>query len=829
MVSESEIFKATVYAPIGSYTYDKLKEIHTNLRKGDEKNLNHDLQQAARKAQLTATLLAVRACLAETRRLNANKKSLWSKASGLIQKDADEKWLNELADLWQQKIKDLSEEPPLQIVEEDQLIGLFDPKLNLAPTEIQNKLVENLKEDALKEIRTEYTSVSPLPEAASKLLEEAIKTGWNEFADDAAYVTSLNLYRPEQKRALINTDKQYDWFSLVCGLFNEEYKNNKSVEAAMQKYLLLDIRDRQTGVPLDPKAVADLLAGHLAQFGDSFVRLEGLLKTIDAKQDGILNFVTSRFEDLARRIDEVKQTVEKTAAETQQTVVDVGGKVEQVVKEKGDELKEELPKLVVAALEEKEAREKAAIEKEKERETKRRARQSLATAGTVIGSFSFVRPTKFLDRKKEYAELQQKVFEGASPIVVIKGAGGFGKTTLAEHFLKQAAPQNKITDGRVKEIVIFNCQFGEGTLDRVITRADELLERAGTEDELRVPLREIFKQQTSDEQKILTLFEHLRRLGTIWFFFDNLESVLTAENHLGDKSLEKLLALALHAKPDLRVILTTREEPLFDGCDRVATVKMEGKLPPADALAYLQQLAAEGRINWRVPLEAEEARLAELAEKLGYVPKALFSFAEYFNQKRKQPLKLSTILQSTEIFADFKQHDFERGYAKLIGEQFTVLSELEQAVWKVLSVFRKPATSAAIEYMMSGYKLDGVWELLHASGLIVVQEVEVGEQVDYAYGLEQSAQDYVYQFLPADEQTAFFNQRALHEKAADYYAQTRLPKEQWKTIEDFASQFEEMYHCRQAGLYDRAAIVLDKEPSEFLGRAGYSRRLLEEQ
>lgn len=508
---------------------------------------------------------------------------------------------------------------------------------------------------------------------------------------------------------------------------------------------------------------------------------------------------------MAKRIDEVKQTVKESAAEIQQTVVGAGKKVEQVVKEKGDELKEALPKLVLAAWEEKEAREKAAIEKAKERETKRRAHQSLATAGTVVGSFSFVRPTKFLDRKKEYAELQQKVFEGTSPIVVIKGAGGFGKTTLAEHFLKQAAPQNKITNERVKEIVIFNCQFGEGSLDRVITRADELLERAGPEDESRVPLREIFKQQTPDEQKILTLFEHLRRLGTVWFFFDNFESVLTADNHLRDESLEKLLALALRTKLDLRLILTTREEPLFDGCDRVAMVKMEGKLPPEDALAYLRQLAEEGSINWRVPPEAEETRLAELAEKLGYVPKALFSFAEYFNQKRKQPLKLSTILQSKELFADFKRHDFERGYAKLIGEQFAVLSELEQAVWKVLSVFRKPATSAAIEYMMAGYKLDGVWELLHASGLIVVQEVEVGEQLDYAYGLEQSAQDYVYQFLPADEQTEFFSRRALHEKAADYYAQTRLPEEQWKTVEDFAPQFEEMYHCRQAELYEDCA------------------------
>lgn len=258
----NEILKSVVGETAGGLAYDflkgggqsALKQFVDSLQQGDSEHLNHDLQRAARKAQLTATLLAVRACLAETRRLNHNEKSFWSKASGLVRKDQDEKWLNEVAKLWQQKIDNLPKEVPPQIVEEDQLIGLFDPKLNLEPTDVQKQLVEKLKEDALKEILTEYTSISPLPEAASKLLEEAIKTGWNEFADDTAHLTSLNLYRPEQKRALINTNKQYDWFSLVCGLFNEVISNSSAIPSRASKHCLKLLTRSKTRFSTSSKA-----------------------------------------------------------------------------------------------------------------------------------------------------------------------------------------------------------------------------------------------------------------------------------------------------------------------------------------------------------------------------------------------------------------------------------------------------------------------------------------------------------------------------------------------------------------------------------------------
>src|ERR1043166_2521210 len=88
----NEILKAIVGQITGGVAYDVLKGGAAGLEslwQGKDETLNHDLQRAARRAQLTATLLAVRACLAETKRSTANEKPFWSKAAGLFNQDAD--------------------------------------------------------------------------------------------------------------------------------------------------------------------------------------------------------------------------------------------------------------------------------------------------------------------------------------------------------------------------------------------------------------------------------------------------------------------------------------------------------------------------------------------------------------------------------------------------------------------------------------------------------------------------------------------------------------------------------------------------------------------
>lgn len=299
----NEICKSILTGALGNTIYDFIKggsftieQIAKRITSDADNPLNHDLQRAARKAQLTSTLLAVRA----------------------TQKDLPgDTWLKKLTNILQTKIHNLPKETPSKIVEYEDILTIFDTREHAL---IQQELVHKLKQDTINElfklgVEENLSDFSP---KAHELLKTKIADGWDETTGDKSLLAKFkSLYSKKQKENLITLAKQYDWFSLVCGLFNEEYKENSRVTDAMQKYLLLDIRDKQ-GNPLQLteeqiESINKVFLGHLEQFSDSFQNLKELLRKIDIKQDEILEFVKDNFKDL-------KNIVESTAKETQRVV-----------------------------------------------------------------------------------------------------------------------------------------------------------------------------------------------------------------------------------------------------------------------------------------------------------------------------------------------------------------------------------------------------------------------------------------------------------------------------------------------------------------------------
>lgn len=352
----NELLKNVAGGAVGNFIYDftksggvsALEEMAKRFKAGDSEKLNHHLQRAARKAQLTATLLAVRACAEELKRERASHSTFFSKVlSPALFKGDDEKWLNQVGKLWQEKIHRLPGEVPPDIVSADEIMRLFDPEL-LEPSagtpegDVQLQLVKALREDALKEIRIERYSVSPIPQVAYDRLEKVMTNGWNEPEQERDGLMSLNLSAP----ALINPGKQYDWFSLLCGFFNEEYRSDPKVEAAMQKYLLLEIRHRQQdGVLLDaagkPVSV-QVFFGHLQRMDDSFTRLGNLMQTVEGKQDEILKFVGNLLKENERLHAETRGLVTQESKVVQDVVVGEGEKTREVVRHVFEKLEERL-------------------------------------------------------------------------------------------------------------------------------------------------------------------------------------------------------------------------------------------------------------------------------------------------------------------------------------------------------------------------------------------------------------------------------------------------------------------------------------------------------
>ncbi len=810
----NEILKSVLGGTVEGVTYDllkgggesALKQIADSLQQGDSENLNHDLQRAARKAQLTATLLAVRACLKETKRLKADEKSLWSKAVGKIWKDEDEKWLNAVAGAWRKKIESVPNEVPPGNVERDQIIGLFDPQRNLAPTEIQSQLVKELKDDALAEIRTEYYGTT-FSDNAYKLLEEAINTGWNETQDDKSSSAAQSLNPLGLKQALINTGKQYDWFSLVCGLFNEEYKTNERVEAAMQKYLLLDIRERQTGAALDPKTVADLLAGHLAQFGDSFARLEALLITIDAKQDEILVFVNDFIEENRRLHQETRQVVKDTAAETQRQVAKGFSDLAELIKRD-----KALP-----------PEEREAIEEANRREYQR-AIALEHTPAEVVGSL-IEHDKFFVDRDAERESLMKRLLAGEK-MVVVKAFSGYGKTSLMTETLHTIAPGEELSHETVRGILLFYCRDKEqASLREVCRKTDARLRKANVDSDF-AGAYEAFKREARDNPNILPtalidkLIYDLSRLGDIWLVFDNFETALDGAT-VRDAELREFFVRALRMGNRLRFLLTSQKVPRFEGLDGVGELPI-GDLPEDFAKEFLRQKGAELKaadIDCGLA-EAGEAVLDQLLGETSATPMRLVSFVGYLREAYLTEGKVLTdALADAGVMAAFRDHDTKKGALKLLEKQYRLLNETEQLILKALSIFPRAVPFAVLKSVLP-LTLDGdeVLSCLMSSSLV--------RRVGSAFELLTLPKEVIA--AQAENIGAPFSRRELHTRAADFYASIRKPKEQWKTLEDLAPQFEEMYHCRQDGLYDRAANVLDKEAGEFLRRAGYSRRVVEE-
>jgi tetratricopeptide (TPR) repeat protein len=825
----NEILKSVFGGAVGNAAYDLLKgssvsaleKIASSLQQGDSENRNHDLQRAARKAQLTATLVAVRACLKETQRLNAREKSFWSKARGWIIQDADVTWLNEVARKWQEKIAEVPTEVLPQNIEPDQIIGLFDPQLNFAPAEIQKQITEKLQEDALTEIRSEYYPTT-FSQNASSLLEEAIRTGWNETERDKKSSSGVpSLYPLELKQALINADRQYDWFSLVCGFFNEEYKENARVQAAMQKYLLLDIRDRQGQAIMDANGQpvgAEIFFGHLAQFGDSFARLEALLKTIDAKQDEILVFVNRFIEENRRLHKETQQVVRDTAAETQRTVTDESGKIQQRMNEGFSYLADLIEQDKALSPEKREAIEEA------NRQEYQREIALEYTPSEVVGSL-IERDRFFVDRDTERESLKMRLLAGEK-MIVVKAFSGYGKTSLITEVLHTIAPHEQLSHEQVRGILLFYCRDKEqASLREVCRKTDARLQKANVNSNF-VEAYEAFKRQARDNPNILPtalidkLIHDLSLLGDIWLVFDNFETALDGAT-VRDAELREFFVRALLIANRLRFLVTSQKLPQFENLNEVGELPI-GDLPEDFAKEFLRKKGVElkaDKIDCGLA-EAGEAVLDTLLGETSAVPMRLVSFVVYLREAYlTQGKVLTDALTDAGVMAAFREHDTKKGSMQLLEKQYLLLNATEQLILRALSIFPRAVPFTVLKSILP-LTLDGdkVLSCLMSSSLV--------RRTGSSYELLTLPKEVIVK--QAEKGGESFSRREMHTRAADFYASIRKPEEQWKTIEDFAPQFEELYHCRQAELYGRAANVLYGKAIDFLRRAGYSRHMIAE-
>ena len=301
---------------------------------------------------------------------------------------------------------------------------------------------------------------------------------------------------------------------------------------------------------------------------------------------------------------------------------------------------------------------------------------------------------------------------------------------------------------------------------------------------------------------------------------DSFDALIDAET--GDISdaeladaLRTLLNLPAHA---VKVIITTRRPPL-DLTDvqpnRQARLDLDTGLASPYAENILREMDESGSLGLR---DAPAEILDGARRHTGGYPRALEALVAILSSDRGTTLE--------ELLADAHEQPAANATKELVSEAFNRLDPTAQQVLQALAIYGRPASPTAVDYLLQAYdaSIDSAPIL---ERLAKMQFVHAEEHryylypVDNAYALSQIPED--EPTGPADNSQADFTQIALWSRGADYFKETRLPAEDWRTIDDLAPQLAEFDLRCAARDFDTAAEVLSEIDRDYLSLWGHYR------
>lgn len=429
----------------------------------------------------------------------------------------------------------------------------------------------------------------------------------------------------------------------------------------------------------------------------------------------------------------------------------------------------------------------------------------------------------FVDRESERDTLRHLLREEGMRLVVIVAPAGYGKTELTTKVLKEIATSTSIIDPTVQGILYVRCQGGDVSLGVIFSQAGRIAGKPDT-------FQSIYaNHEISLERKLEFFFGELSKTGNVWIVMDNFEDLLADDDTIKDPELRALMEMAASLDHSVRLIATTRAVPRFAGSQRLRPIDLREGLPQDKAIEYLRAEGVEyGLAN------CDEELLIGFVRRVHGIPKALESVIGYLSEK--YPIvQLSDLVTNDALFADFDHFDTQNGLKRLIAEQFSDQSPDSQLVLCGLSVFQKPATRAALRYLLPALDWSNVLPRLERNRLVSRQ----GDR----YDLHPLVREHAYQQIPGrsdttlesneaspaepqtDAETSFnqtsfrkqqFNRQSLHTLAADFFAELRVPRNELKTLADLEPQLEEFHHRICAKEYEKAFALLNDIDADFL-------------
>jgi tetratricopeptide (TPR) repeat protein len=429
-------------------------------------------------------------------------------------------------------------------------------------------------------------------------------------------------------------------------------------------------------------------------------------------------------------------------------------------------------------------------------------------------------PAYFQDRDMETGTLGSFLKDEAVRLITVVGRGGTGKTALVCRLLK-SLESGQLTDGSTLEVsgIVYLSATGTRRVNTPNLYSDlsKLLPEVAA-----VKLDALFKNpQASTETKIGVLLSNFTDGRTV-VLLDNFEDVMEHETLAVrdaelDEALRALLGLPHHT---VKVILTTRLVPqdlALVQPGRQRRLDLDEGLASPYAENILREMDADGKVGLK---DAPDNLLNEARERTRGYPRALEALFAILSADRDTTLR--------DILDDTTNLLPENVVRALVGEAFNRLDTAAQQVMQALAVYGHPVTHAAVDYLLQPH-LPGIDSAPVLKRLVNMQFArrETGRYylhpVDRAYALSR-----IPRGEPSDryeEDAPPYTQFALRHRAAEYFKQSRLPREDWKTIEDLAPQLAEFDLRCEGEDYDTAADVLLEIDYDYLFTGGFYRQM----
>jgi len=426
-------------------------------------------------------------------------------------------------------------------------------------------------------------------------------------------------------------------------------------------------------------------------------------------------------------------------------------------------------------------------------------------------------PSYFQDRHLETEQIADFVRTDDHRVIAVVGRGGVGKTAMVCRMLKALESghlPDKLGELSVDGIVYLSPGAHSVNFPNLVTDLCRLLP-AETADRLRQRYQDPQQTPAGVMHALLEEFP----TGRTVVLLDNFEDLVETDTGtfaVIDPELDEALRAVLSAPAhQVKVIITTRVAPgqLLLTEPGVERLELDEGLPSPYAERLLRARDRQGKLGIR---DAPAELLDKARVRTRGFPRALEAFAAILSADRDTTLP--ELLAQTESLPG-------NVVEELVGEAFERVDPQAQQVMQALAIYPVPVPKEAVDYLLQPHQP----AVAAAPVLGRLVNVQLARRDAGRYSLHQVDRDYALSRIPAGEPAARaadpapFTRHALRYRAADYFAQVRAPRQDWKSLDHLAPQMVEFELRCQCGDYDTAAGVLLGIDIDFLTLWGHYR------